>query len=302
MPASDLASNIIDGVIAAAAVVALFFSVLTLRDSQETSKEARKQADSTANLAESAAAQLKEAQKQAESTVNLAENAAAQLKHQEQALSASIQPAVIDVGQDLLKLGREGPALDPARDVSVIEQPTSLGPMIVITVPVRNVGSGPAFINSTRIWVQREITIVDGKKVATGDEIDATVAQRVLNAGEAMHVIATALPTTAADEVLRTVIEDSANFMLYIRYTDLAGERRIRSELLIHAVSYQPGGDPTKTDSRYMPLRIRLHECGLDWEPIGKPFVYSGGIEDRDEYFVTTRVLKSSGGPASDVR
>jgi hypothetical protein len=277
MPASDLTTNIIDGVIAAAAVVALFFSIKTLKDSRETSTEARKQAAST---------------------VKLAESAAAQLNQQKRALAASIQPAVIDVGQDLLKLGTPGAAFDLDRDISVKEPVDPHGrKLILITVPVRNVGPGPAFINSTRVWVPREVITIDGKEVAAGDELDetnVTVAQRVLNAGETMHVILSAMPNTPGDEVLRRVIDvvPGASFMLYIRYTDLAGERRIRSELLIQSVESSPDGDPTKTDFRYMPMRIRLHECGPDWEPIGKPFVYSGGPQNEDVYVVTGRPLK----------
>ena len=75
--------------------------------------------------------------------------------------------------------------------------------------------------------------------------------------------------------------------MLYIRHTDLAGQRTIQSELLLHAIEYPLVSDPSKTDYRYMPIRIRLHECGPDWKPIGKPFAYSGGPEDEDEYVVT---------------
>ncbi len=76
---------------------------------------------------------------------------------------------MIDVGQDLLKLAAEGPAFDPARDISVIDTAHSGGrKMVLITVPVRNVGSGPAFINSTDVWVQREIITIDGKEVCFG--------------------------------------------------------------------------------------------------------------------------------------
>jgi hypothetical protein len=263
----DLTSNIIDSVIAAAAVVALFFSAKTLNDSRRTSKDARDQAESTAKLAKSAADQLEQ---------------------QRLSLAASIQPAVIDVGQDFQKLITGGPALDPDRDISVIDAVDPGGRKIVlITVPVRNVGSGPAFVSTTRVWVQREVvTGEEGRKVAAGDETDASVTQRVLNAGETMQVRAAALPSTPGEKVLRRLIDLRANFMLYVRYADLAG-RRFQSELLIHAIEYHPAGDPDRSDFRYMPVRVRLHECGPDWKPVGKPFAYSGGPEDEDDYVVT---------------
>jgi len=123
--------NIINSVIAGAAVVALLISIKTLRDSQEMAKTARDQIASTAKLADSAVAQLEQ---------------------QKQALAASIQPAVADVGQDLLRLATRGPALDPARDILARKPVAADGQKtILITVPVRNVGPGPAFIHSTRI-------------------------------------------------------------------------------------------------------------------------------------------------------
>lgn len=266
MAASDLTSNIIDSVIAVAAVAALFFSAKTLKDSRETSAEARRQAQSTAKLAESAAAQLEQ---------------------QKQALAATVLPAVIDVGQDLQKIVNGNLALDPDRDISVIEPADSNGQkMVLITIPVRNAGSGPAFMNKARVWVQRKVVTINGKDVAAGDETDASVAQRVLNPGETMQVRATALPNSPGDEVLRGVIDSDANFMLFVRYSDLTGKRRFQSELLIKPFRYPLPSDPTKSGVRYMTLRVRIHECGPDWEPVGKPLAYSGGAEDEDDYVV----------------
>lgn len=267
MAAADLTSTIIDSVIAAAAVVALFFSAKTLKDSQETSAEARKQSQHTAMLATSAAALLEQ---------------------QKQAFAATVQPAVVDVAQDLQKILTGDLSLDPDRDISVIEPVDPSGQkMVLITIPVRNAGSGPAFMNTNRVWVQRTIVTIDGKKVAAGDETDASVAQRVLNPGETMLVRATALPNSAGDKVLRRVVDLEANFVLYVRYSDVTG-KRFQSELLIRAIKYPSVGLPTEIKVRYMPVRVRLYECGADCEPVGKPFAYSGSPDDdEDEYFVT---------------
>jgi len=132
------------------------------------------------------------------------------------------------------------------------------GDSIIIRVPFRNVGTGPAFVH--RVFFSPKVGVV----------MEGTATSGVVPMQELVWATYVFAPGTdfygLKDELLEKGMIDVG-----IQYSDLGGIQRLQSVLEI--------GKGDSKLYRFAAKRVRLYKCTDQWVPESEPFVESGDTE-----------------------
>jgi hypothetical protein len=188
---------------------------------------------------------------QATATEDLAKKAGDQLKQSRQAQAASVRPIISYVLQDNVT---DGEALEEAADqgkkvtfdgrdhVIVLDEPDH----IRITVPIRNVGPGPAFLK-------------DASFNAGESEIPALLQADVLLTGESTRFW---IESAAAEPNFSTLRETiPGTFTIKITYADAFGQQHAQAQ--IRVVHTHPG----QTDY-FTPDHVSYRRLDENYQPV----------------------------------
>jgi hypothetical protein len=223
---------LLNAILAAATLVTAFAAVVTIRSSKDVSKAAACQASATTE--------------QATATAELAKKAGDQLRLGREALEASIRPTITHVPQDTshpdVDLGPEGQ----------VEVKLELPGVVLFSVPIRNVGPGPAFLRGAYL---------EGK----GGKTDAYLKQRVLSNDEVTQIYIVARSGDPDLLSVAAVIEN--NFRVGVTYEDQTGGQKTLTVISVVRIDWQGG-----TRIYYLPMSEKTYHCDDHWEHAETPF------------------------------
>lgn len=226
----SLAANLVttDHVLAAANVILAAVALATIWSSNQVAKVATHQATATEDLAKKAGDQLETSR---------------------QALAASVRPIVAYMLQDAVTDGeamqaatKQGKdfAFDGRDHVVVLDEQLH----IRITVPIRNIGRGPAFLKDASFTVR-------------ADEISAVLLANVLLTGESTRVWVEGREGDPNFSTLRSAIPGS--FRIKVRYEDAFDQQQAQAEIRVlyseSADYYSPRDvEHSRLDANYQPM------------------------------------------------
>jgi hypothetical protein len=231
--ATDTVLEVTNIILAVTALITAGTAIAAVLSSMQVTDAAKEQADATATLATA--------------TADLAKNADDQLRLAREALEASIRPAITYVPQDPSHPDSD---LGPERQVKA---GLALPGIVFFSVPIRNVGPGPAFIQRAYL---------EGK----GGKTDAYLKHLVLPSGEITQIYGSARPGDSDLLAVAAVVEN--NFKVGVRYTDVNGGQRTQTVIGVARVDWSRRGH---THIYYQPMSEVTHHCGDDWKPVGAP-------------------------------
>ena len=214
---SDWIVNIGTLILAAAAVASAIFAAITLKASDKVLEAATKQATASEQLAEVTSA----------------------------IFVASSLPLLVDVPQHRVADGGN----DHVRELVPIV--TRGEDRVMLTIPTRNVGTGPAVIKNVKF------DAIDG----TGPGIRGNTAQKVVPSGETTLILT--IDSAEHDPALTLATLTTRQFCAIVDYSDYSGERNRRTVLYIFP-----------SDNRHIFIRgVDVHECDAAWNVVGSPVI-----------------------------
>ena len=212
---SDWVINFGTLILAAAAIVSAWISVVSLKSSK--------------NVLEAATAQSK-------ATVDLVRVARAEL-------AASFLPLLASVPQHHLDS-----LLDRDIDRMVLVH-DKLEDHLTVSVPIRNVGRGPALIKEARL------VSIDG----SSSDVEAAPSHFVLPTGETTVIMARKTgEDDEQDQLLIQLLND--DFRVVVRYSDVTGDQRMQTALYVSAPN----------PNRFI-FQVEFNKCDENWDVTGAP-------------------------------
>jgi hypothetical protein len=249
---------LVNVVLAAAAVATAIVGVRTIKASNRVAKSAEDQAKAT-NTSVTAALQQVELGRMT-------------LAQEREALRTSVRPVVVDVPLGVFLT--EPPQVSGGGSIRVLQQTRDDGTIwwrrdskdndtARITVPIRNVGPGSAFINSAYLSAGSEYVFA------------ARVNHQVIPPGEMSWIVAEVTLTDSKNLVVRSKLYTS-QLDVGLRYSDVGGGQRTETILTIGASELADERDPPMMSARAAVHHVELFRCTEEWISEAEPFVSTG--------------------------
>ena len=261
---------LVNVILAAAAVGTAIVGVRTIKSSNKVAKSAEDQARSTDASVKAALQQVELGQKT--------------LEQERAALQASIRPLVVDVpsgmywrenDQEMWRFDGKRTDMGEITWIKTLEYPE----VVVLTVPVRNIGPGPAFIKGVQLMSGSEdLSTPDGTPIfdrwMQGKEGRGIFSQPFID-----HEV---IPTGEMARITFSVGDPEStgvltkDFAVVVKYSDLSGAQR--TQTVIRFSTVEPHQPPGETMFRLVGdvLRVELFYATDHWIPDSEPFVSTG--------------------------
>ena len=230
-------------VLAAVGVGTIIFGVIAIRSSGTMAKAAGEQAQASATLAVATG-------KQADASDRIAVSADMQNL-------AGVRPLLVEVPKGLLgaaEIDQEGPGK--------ILWGTASGGTVVLTVPLRNIGPGPAFVDRVTIGpAQHPIA-------------EAEMTARAVAPGDTAFVVSLTPDGTSSHGAMTQAL-DIGLVTVEVTYADVNSTQRTLTRLTVAA---------TLDKKTVLVKMVELYHCDQEWRPIEPPFARTripAGMEPR---------------------
>jgi hypothetical protein len=237
---------LLNAILAAAALITALVGLLTIRASNRVAEATEKSAASASESTRVAGEQVVLGQKQ----IDLGQR---QLDQDLRALAASVQPLVTDVPLDQYRQPEVRQLGHHDLGAIVVNQ---INDSLEILVPIRNIGSGPAFIR---------VGSIGG---AVGMDVPAIFDREVIAAGELAFAAANVSQEHISYANLQ-LLTTEGTWRLIVQYGDLSGDRKFQSELKIRSQPEKP----------YYIRQVRIRSLDSEWRTTTAPDIVSGPSE-----------------------
>jgi len=236
---------VLNGVLAVAALGTMFVGVLAIRASNR--------------LAASSEDAVGVASDQLDLVTEQIRLGYGQLELERSSLEASIRPVVVDVPVGLY-LGEGGLI---GQDRGEISCTFGTDQSIDLSVPVRNIGSGPAFV--------RRALLTTGP----GNVLDAEANRRVIPTGELAKIFIKVRPDFIGHGAVAAAVTSVGALAVALEYSDLGGEQR--TQTLVHLYRFRSADGHSQ--GHFLVEQVELFPCDDNWVRQDKPDASSGSAQ-----------------------
>jgi len=131
---------------------------------------------------------------------------------------------------------------------------------IYLDAPIRNIGSGPAFVNAVQVMA------------GPGNVAEALLDHQVIPVGELAKVSATFLPGEPSHGQFLSAFIEGHVLAVGVRYSDSGGSQRIQS--VIYFTFEDTAENPQQRDGAV--TKVEFYECDERWVRMADPYLSTG--------------------------